>query len=345
MAQVCVDPMGARPREKGSVMQAAEIHARLGATWPAVLAQLGVPEAALRNRHGPCPACGGKDRFRFDNKRGRGDYICGQCGAGDGFRLLERVHGWPFAEARRRVIEVAGLSGGISVAWTAPAPRAQPRETIATPTERVVRLRRGCCAVADCADIVSYLESRGLWPLPDGCTLRAHASVEYFEDGRRIGRWPAIVADVVDAAGELVTLHVTYLESGQKLSGHEPRKMLTPLTGRHGCAVRLMAPGEVLGIAEGIETALSAALVEGTPVWAALNTSLLSRFEPPPAVTTLRLYADRDEAGLTAACRLMERLQGRVRLEVRVPPAPAKDWNDVLAIRSAAHAAKGSIHD
>jgi hypothetical protein len=50
----------------------------------------------------------------------------------------------------------------------------------------------------------------------------------------------------------------------------------------------------------------------------------------PPSVA---IYADRDEAGLMAACRLMERLQGRVRLEVRVPSAPAKDFNDVLVSR------------
>src|SRR5260370_20429440 len=87
-----------------------EIHARLGKSWPAILMQLGVPENALRNKHGPCPACGGKDRFRFDNKRGRGDFICNQCGAGDGFRLLQLVHGWSFSETRNRVIQVAGLA-------------------------------------------------------------------------------------------------------------------------------------------------------------------------------------------------------------------------------------------
>jgi len=44
--------------------------------------------------------------------------------------------------------------------------------------------------------------------------------------------------------------------------------------------VQLMPAGGVLGIAEGIETALSAAVLDGVPVWAALNTSLLARFEP-----------------------------------------------------------------
>jgi putative DNA primase/helicase len=321
--------VGTLERE-GGVIQAAEIHARIGSAWPQVLAQLGVPESALRNRHGPCPACGGKDRFRFDNKGGRGNYICGQCGAGDGFRLLERVHGWGFAEARRRVIEAAGLSEGLSPAWTAPAPRAQPAEAVAVPSERVRRLRRQRCAIAACVDAVDYLASRGLWPLPDRCTLTAHATAEYWNDGQLVGRYPAILADVVDQAGELVTLHVTYLQGGEKLATHEPRKILSGMQGRAGCAVRLAPAGDVLGIAEGVETALSAAAIDGVPVWAALNTSLLARFDPPAGVKTLRLYADRDEAGLTAALQLAERLQGRVRLEMRIPRAPAKDWNDTL---------------
>jgi putative DNA primase/helicase len=313
------------------MLQSAEIHARV--SWPTVLAQLGIPETALRNKHGPCPACGGKDRFRFDNKRGRGDWICNQWGAGDGFRLLEHVFGWPFSEARRRVIEVGGLESPVG----SPCSDIKTRVLVtpepipvAHPTERVTRLRRGRCAVANCEDAVTYLASRGLWPLPEGCTLSAHPSVEYFDGAQRIGRFGALVADVVDLEGELVSAHVTYLQGGRKLTGHEPRKLLSGVTGRTACAVRLMPAGEVLGIAEGIETALSASVIDRLPVWSALNTSLLSRFEPPPGVIRLRIYADRDEAGLTAALRLTERLQGRMQFDVRIPKAPAKDFNDEL---------------
>jgi putative DNA primase/helicase len=340
VAAIPADQVGPLKNEGGSVIQAAEIHARIGSAWPQILAQLGVPESALRNRHGPCPACGGKDRFRFDNKRGRGDYICGQCGAGDGFTLLERVFGWRFTEARKRVIEVAGLgsdeprvrAGRASTA--APTPDETPQ---AKPSERVLRLRRDRCAVANCADAVTYLSARGLWPLPEGCAVHAHATVEYFDAGHRLGRFPALLADISDITGALISVHVTYLQGGKKLASHEPRKIFSPLTGRSGCAVRLMPATDVLGIAEGIETALSAAAIDGIAVWAALNTSLLSRFEPPPGITRLRIYADRDEAGLAAACRLMERLQGRMRLEVRIPTAPAKDFNDVLISRGSHH--------
>jgi putative DNA primase/helicase len=316
------------------MIRAEEIHARIGSSWPQILVQLGVPEAMLRNKHGPCPACGGKDRFRFDNKRGRGDFICNQCGAGDGFKLLERVHGWTFAMARKHVMAATGISS--SAAESLPDRRATTTPAAvdiaapAVPSDRVRRLRRDRCPIENCSDAVEYLASRHLWPLPPGCTLKAHASVEYWDGGRRVSRYPALLADVVDVAGELVTVHATYLDQGKKLAGYEPRKLLSKTTNREGCAVRLMPAAEVLGIAEGIETALSAAVLDGIPVWAALNTSLLSRFEPPPGVTTLRVYGDRDEAGLMAALKLLERLQGRVRLEIRTPPAPAKDWNDQL---------------
>lgn len=341
------------------MIRADEIHARLASTWPQILVQLGIPETALRNRHGPCPACGGTDRFRFDNKHSRGDWFCNHCGgssgpgAGDGFKLLQRVRGWTFAEARKRVMEAAGIeedeNGTSSTVHTAlPMRISENAAPVAQPPDRVRRLRRDRCAIENCEDAITYLTSRALWPLPPGCALKAHATVEYWHEGQRVGRYPALVADVVDGAGELVTVHTTYLQGGKKIAGFEPRKILSPMTGREGCAVRLMPAADVLGIAEGIETALSAAALDGIPVWAALNTSLLSRFEPPPGVLRLRIYGDRDLAGITAASKLLEGLQGRIRagmqIEIRTPPAPAKDWNDVLT-QNGRSCGKGPSHE
>ena len=40
-----------------------EVKGRAHGRWPGILAAQGVPAEALVNRHGPCPMCGGKDRF------------------------------------------------------------------------------------------------------------------------------------------------------------------------------------------------------------------------------------------------------------------------------------------
>lgn len=317
-------------------LDARELHRILAGRWSEVLTVLGVEEQYLRNRHGPCPACGGKDRFRFDDREGQGTWICNQCGAGDGFRLLQTVNGWTFSEARRAVIDAMDLERN---PLPPPAPlrsRHRDDQAPAQPTARVRALLRTSAPPEAVQDAIDYLDSRHLWPLPEGCSWRAHAAAEYWDGREMIGRFPAMVAPVIDAEGELVTAHVTYLQDGRKLEGHEPRKILSKMTGRQGCAVRLMPlAGEVLGIAEGIETALAAHRLHGVPVWSALNTALLARFIPPPGARHVVIFADRDVAGLEAAYHLRDGLDGRCTAELQLPPAPAKDWADVWAGRFA----------
>lgn len=315
------------------LFRASDFHARLaGGRWTEVLLQVGVPEQILRlRRQQPCPFCGGTDRYVYDNKKDKGNFFCRHCGPGDGFTLLMRLYSWDFREACRRVAQAAGLAFE-QVTQSPPVSHSVPKSPVpATPTPRVREFLRGICPTDSVADVIAYLSARKLWPLPTECTLQAHASAEYWQDRRRIGRFAALVAPIRDLDGALVTAHVTYLQNGLKFSLGEPRKILSPMTGRTGCAVRLLPlNGDTLGIAEGLETALSAYQLHQVPVWAALNTSLLAKFEPPGNIGTLIVFADRDAPGLESAARLMERLQGRVHVELRVPGAPAKDFNDVL---------------
>jgi hypothetical protein len=74
--------------------------------WREILPSLGVPAAFLTGKHSPCPACGGKDRFRFDDRHGDGDYYCSQCDAGKGIGLVAKVNGCTFAEAAKMVDDV-----------------------------------------------------------------------------------------------------------------------------------------------------------------------------------------------------------------------------------------------
>ncbi len=175
-----------------NLLRAADIHARVN--WAALLVQLGIDPSFVRlKKQGPCPVCNGTDRYTFDNRSGRGDFLCRQCGAGDGFELLRRVHGWSFSEARLAVMEAADEdSDGEATTTAARAmPAVAPITPLSVPTTSIRRLVASSCAVVDRPDAVAYLASRCLWPLPDGCLLRAHVGWTTGTMGRRSGDSPA----------------------------------------------------------------------------------------------------------------------------------------------------------
>lgn len=76
--------------------------------WPTVLAGLHIDVPDSPRQHAPCPACGGSDRFRFDDG-GRGSFICNQCGAGDGLDLIKRVNNCDTTEAAQLAADVLGI--------------------------------------------------------------------------------------------------------------------------------------------------------------------------------------------------------------------------------------------
>jgi putative DNA primase/helicase len=95
-------------------------------------------------------------------------------------------------------------------------------------------------------------------------------------------------------------------------------------------AVRLGAAQRMMGIAEGTETALSAMMLTGMPVWASLGRRMHS-VELPPFVEEVHIFSDNDDPGRAAAERAREvhRDLGRI-VKVRRPPAEFKDYNDFI---------------
>ena len=94
-------------------LDVGEIRERARYRWQSTILPalgIGVPPGPMR--HGPCPACGGKDRFRFDNKNGYGTFFCNQCNpkAGDGFALIQNVKDCGFREALALVADVLGVT-------------------------------------------------------------------------------------------------------------------------------------------------------------------------------------------------------------------------------------------
>ncbi len=93
--------------------------------WRTILAALQIDVPATATQHGPCPTCGGKDRFRFDDKSGHGSWFCNQCTphAGDGFALVRNVRGCGFPDALQLVAAVVDYH---------PGPGNTPRRIVAT---------------------------------------------------------------------------------------------------------------------------------------------------------------------------------------------------------------------
>lgn len=96
-------------------------------------------------------------------------------------------------------------------------------------------------------------------------------------------------------------------------------------------AVMLAPAGNTLGVAEGVETAMSAAALLNIPVWAVLGNERLARFAIPDVVRHLILLPDNDRAGRLAE-RQARKAHARSGLVIETiwPWAGLNDWNDVL---------------
>ena len=76
-----------------------------------ILPALGIEVPGNPRKHGPCPFCGGRDRFRFDDRDGFGSWFCNQCDpqAGDGLALLMKVRRCTFPEALQLIADILGI--------------------------------------------------------------------------------------------------------------------------------------------------------------------------------------------------------------------------------------------
>ena len=146
---------------------------------------------------------------------------------------------------------------------------------------------------------------------------------------------PGMISRVCDVSGIGQTLHRMYLTSdGGKANVQQPRK-LNPGGFPKGGAIRLAPAAARMGVAEGIETALSASVIGGMPVWSTVSEALLQTWQPPEIAKEIFIWADNDAnyVGQNAAYALAKRLKlenGVLEIKVMVPDRVGTDWNDVL---------------
>lgn len=174
-----------------------------------------------------------------------------------------------------------------------------------------------------------------LWPLP--AALRHEPSLPYFdEDRQEVGRFPAMVAAITSPAGELLALHRTYLtRDGQKADVPGPVKKLSRTCGPlAGAGVALWsAPDDrgVIGVAEGLETALACHHGGRMPVCAAYSAGALATWQWPAGTRHLVIWGDHDPAGIAAAGKLYSRaIRAGLTAKVITPQTPEMDWCDIV---------------
>lgn len=285
-----------------------------------------------RNGMARCPAH--RDREPSLSIRERGGRVLVHCHAGcdqrDVIAALRQRGLWPDREAEPRTDRPVHRRRRIA----APEPEAVPRAVYphlrAAPesTRRACRIWRDSIPLWDPAALpaMRYLRHRGiLWPWPE--TI-AFARLAHPETGE--AEVPTlVVARHCPTVGLVRGVQRIFLtESGGKYGGGTAKMSLGRIEGGRA---ELMPAGDELLLAEGVETALSASRIFGTPAWAMCG-SFSAAMVLPELVRTVTLVADHDASGISErrARGLAQSIRdGGRSCRVLMPDAPG-DANDVL---------------
>lgn len=294
--------------------------------WPRILPALGMK--VIKNRHQACPVCGGADRFRFDDKEGRGTWFCNQCGAGDGLKLVEKVFGISASEAAGKVNAVTGNLPPVApeVVAAAEAGTEADRKAAAALAVRLLEKTRPATGNA-------YLTRKG-FAGRECLTLTAS-----HKTGGVAYRAGDVVVPLYDATGALVNLQLINAEGLKRtLKGGQVKGACHLIDGQKQAGKRLW-------IAEGYATALTVHHLTGETVMVALSSvnllSLASLARQKYPACQIVLAADRDlnGDGQTKAAAAAEACEGIVAL-----PPVFGDWNDAF-IQYGGEAMRKAIYD
>lgn len=310
----------------------SELKSRLHGRWASCLRECGVNESFLSGRNGPCPKCGGRDRFQYTDKFGSGNFHCRGCGPGDGFQLIQNALGLSFSEALKALERCAGTAVSLSSATNKEGCGERMKKLMTSIWEETLAV-----SVGD--PVHKYLCNRGLGDAATTAAVRFHPSLGYYQrsnEGKSelLGSFPAMLALVTDPSGHRVTLHRTYLANGSKAPVPEAKKLLS--AGIRGASIRLHQATDEVAIAEGIETALAVHLATAKPCWAAISARNMEQVVLPQSIRRVRIYADNDatskfdgQASAFALARRLRQEDATRDVEVFVPRQAGADWADV----------------
>ncbi|EDS1248872.1 DNA primase [Salmonella enterica] len=294
--------------------------------WSRILPALGVK--VIKNRHQACPVCGGSDRFRFDDKEGRGTWFCNQCGAGDGLKLVEKVFGVSASGAAGKVDAVTGNLPPVAleVIAAAEAETEADRKAAAALAVKLMEKTRPASGNA-------YLTRKG-FPGHECVMLTAT-----HKTGGVTFRAGDMVVPLYDNAGALVNVQLINSDGLKRtLKGGAVKGACHTIEGKKQAGKRLW-------VAEGYATALTVHHLTGETVMVALSSvnllSLASLARQKHPACQIVLAADRDlnGNGQSKAAAAADACEGIVAL-----PPVFGDWNDAF-MQKGEEATRKAIYD
>jgi phage/plasmid primase-like uncharacterized protein len=333
------------PAAASNRLDAADISAAEAVSVANIAMERGFRFDRKGNHAGPCPKCGGRDRFSISIRKGA--FLCRQCfpkGGGGAIRLVMFLDNVGFREAVETLIGNNDIPVATSKNILIPARNSAD-------DERNQRFALELWREADRADatpVAIYLTRRGLYP-PSPDVIRFHPCCPFGQDanGRTITT-PAMLALVRNiVSNEPQAIHRTALDGcGNKIEfigqDGKPRSRMA-LGSIHGGAVKLTDDAGVtkaVGIGEGIETSLSLQQLPewfSSPVWSLLSKNGVRDFPVLSGVETLMVGVDHDvkQDGQKAATAVAARWRA-VGREVLLawPSSPGDDINDVVRERA-----------
>lgn len=266
-------------------------------------------------RHGPCPVCAGKDRFRFDDKDGRGTYFCSHCGAGSGLSLLALYLAKPAIDVAKELIGD------------------DPRRTIAPArehkqTDEQIRAENNKRAARGATLMLSqairrphpYMDAKGL----SGEWL-VNGEIMMGPDGERIEPGDMLLVPAFKG-GELVNI--------QKIKSSAHKR---PITGgdMHGVCHCIEGEAKIVAVVEGYATGVTVNRMTLARTYVAFNTANLSSItaqakEENPGKTIV-IFADHDDIdekhGWRPGTKYAEDAAVPSGAKIALPPELG-DWDD-----------------
>jgi phage/plasmid primase-like uncharacterized protein len=278
-----------------------------------VARQHGLTLKGKLERVGPCPKCGGHDRFAINIKKRI--WNCRGCQqGGDVISLVRFLDGCDFRTA-------CEILAGTDTTTT----------SVKTKDDATERLRKALALWHMSAPITGTL-AEGYLRQTRGYHGTIPATLRFLEPN---GNYPPAMIGAFGltdepepgiltiAESKITGIHLTRLTSdSRKLKGDDPKIFLGSSAGSPIVAAPI---NDLLGLAitEGIEDALNAHQATGLGVWAAGSANRLPKLAPaiPNYIEAVTIFAHTEEAGQRGAYELADALDARG-IEIRIDGLP-----------------------